>query len=166
MSLGPFSSQRFGYAVHSLCYLAKKPFGTVTTLPELAGWLRSIWPQVSETYLGNVIQRMSRGGILRSHRGVSGGYSLARPAEQISMRDVVELLEGVSVDSCSLSLEGECPVRGLCAIQNKLARIEEEYLQSLGRLSIAELANDLRVKLATPKAAKGKGKTRATSKSR
>ena len=156
MAIELFSSQRFGYAVHALCYMAKKPPGALTTLPELAEWLGSIWASISETYLSNVIQRLARGGVLRSHRGVAGGYSLAKPAEDLTMRDLIELLEGVALQRCSLSLEGECPVQGLCGIQRKLRRIEQDYLQALGRLSIAELAKDLKVKF--PKTATSKAK--------
>lgn len=143
MALGQFFSQRFGYAVHSLAFMAKKPFGGLTTLPELATWIKSIWPSASPTYLSNVIQRLARGGIVRSHRGISGGYSLARPASEISLRDLVELLEGVDLDRCSLSLEGGCPVGGHCSIQRRLRRLEAEYLQKLETVSIADLSKEI-----------------------
>jgi Rrf2 family protein len=145
MAVGQLFSQRCGYAIHALCYMAKKDAGKLTTLPELAEWLKSVWPVTSETYLSNVIQRLARGGVLRSHRGVSGGYSLARKADKITLRQIVELLEGVSMERCGLSLEGECPSRASCRIQRKLQGIEEEYLKSLERLSVAELADDLSI---------------------
>ncbi len=73
MAGGQLFSQRFGYGVHALAFVAKKPAGELTTLPELAEWMRTIWPSVSETYLSNVVQRMARGRLLRSHRGIAGG---------------------------------------------------------------------------------------------
>jgi Rrf2 family protein len=148
MAIGQFFSQRFGYAVHSLAFMAKKPHGDLTTLPELAKWVRAIWPAASPTYLSSVIQRLARGGIVRSHRGIGGGYSLARPAGEISLRDLVELLEGVDLDRCSLSLEGGCPVGGHCSIQRRLRRLENNYLQQLETVTIDDLARDvsLRVK--------------------
>ena len=42
---------------------------TAMTLPELVEWMLTIWPNASETYLSNVVQRMARGKLLRSHRG-------------------------------------------------------------------------------------------------
>lgn len=87
---------------------------------------------------------MARGRLLRSHRGTTGGYSLGRSADKISVRDVVELLEGIEVNRCGLSLEDECPVMGRCSIQRKLANLEEGFLQSLAGLTLAELANDIR----------------------
>jgi Rrf2 family protein len=147
MGFGQFFSQRFGYGVHALAYIAKKPAGALSSLPELAAWMQTIWPAASETYLSNVIQRLARGGLLRSHRGVSGGYSLAKPAEEITLRDVVELLEGVDVGRCSLSLAGDCAVGGRCSIQRRLRKLESDYLDSLGRISVADLADDVVVAL-------------------
>jgi Rrf2 family protein len=145
MAIGQFFSQRFGYAVHALAYIAKKPSGRLTTLPEVAEWMRTVWPSSSDTYLSNVIQRLARGGLLRSHRGVTGGYSLARAGDKITLRDVVELLEGVQVSRCGLSLEDNCPVGKRCTIQRKLRGLEEGYLDSLAQISILELSGDITI---------------------
>ena len=153
MAIGQFFSQRFGYAVHALAYMAKKKPGELSTLPELADWMRTIWPASSDSYLSNVVQRLARGRMLRSHRGISGGYSLARAAERISLRELVELLEGVELNRCGLSLDEACPVSGRCSIQRKLRRLEEGYLDSLSEVTIAELAGDIRIPKRT-KAAK------------
>ena len=146
MAIGQFFSQRFGYAVHALAFVARKPAGELTTLPELAAWMRTIWPDSSDSYLSNVVQRLARGRLLRSHRGISGGYSLARAATKITLRDLVELLEGVDMNRCGLSLNDECPVQSRCSIQRKLRKLEEGYLESLAGVTIAELSKDIVVK--------------------
>lgn len=143
MAVGQFFSQRFSYGLHALAYVATKPHGELTTLPELADWMRTIWPTSSETYLSNVVQRMARGRLLRSHRGVGGGYSLGRAAPKITLRDVAELLEGVDTNRCSLSLEDQCPVMGRCGIQRTLHRLEENYLRSLAEVSIEDLSKQI-----------------------
>jgi Rrf2 family protein len=140
MTGGEFFSQRFGYAAHALAYMAKKPEGALTTLPELAAWMRSIWPEASEAYLSNVVQRLARGGVLRSHRGIAGGYSLARPPKQITLRAVREILDGVPLARCMLSLGPECPVRDSCAIRDTLCAIEDQYMKSLEKVNIAGVA--------------------------
>jgi len=144
---GQFFSQRFSYGLHALAYVATKPAGELTTLPELAEWMLTIWPGASDTYLSNVVQRLARGRLLRSHRGISGGYSLGRSADKITVRDVVELLEGIETTQCGLSLDDECPVVGRCSIQRKIAKLEEGFLQSLAELTIAELSKDIRATL-------------------
>jgi Rrf2 family protein len=136
-------SQRFSYGVHALAYVATKPAGELTTLPELGQWMRSIWPDASETYLSNVVQRMARGRLLRSHRGITGGYSLGRSAAKITIRDVVEVLEGVDVNRCGLALSDECPVLGRCAVQKRISQLEENFLQSLAGVTMADLAKGI-----------------------
>lgn len=150
---GQFFSQRFSYGLHAMAYVATKPAGELTTLPELAEWMLTIWPSASETYLSNVVQRMARGKLLRSHRGIAGGYSLGRPADKITIRDLVELLEGIETNRCGLSLEDECPVMGRCSIQRKMSRLEEAFMQSLAGVTLAELAKDIRT---TPPKSKAK----------
>ncbi len=145
MAIGQFFSQRFSYGIHALAYVATKPAGELTTLPELAQWMRTVWPNASETYLSNVVQRMARGRLLRSHRGVGGGYSLGRAASEISLRDAVELLEGIDSQRCSLSLEDTCPALGRCSIQRKLDELEEDYLAALGGVTVANLAENIQV---------------------
>lgn len=153
MASGQFFSQRFSYGLHAMAYIATKPAGELTTLPELAAWMTTIWPSSSDTYLSNVVQRMARGRLLRSHRGIAGGYSLGRPADKISVRDLVELLEGIETDRCSLSLDDECPIVSNCSIRRKMSKLEEAFLASLAGLTLDELAKDIR---ATPQKTKAK----------
>jgi Rrf2 family protein len=140
-------SQRFGYAAHALAYMSKKAFGELTTLPELAGWMRSVWPHASETYLSNVIQRLARGGIVRSHRGIAGGYSLGRPAKDINLRHIREVLDGVTLEKCALSLGPECPAQETCTIQRTLCKLEEQYMKSLEKFTIAQIAAQMPIAL-------------------
>lgn len=153
MASGQFFSQRFSYGLHAMAYVATKPAGELTTLPELAEWMLTIWPSASDTYLSNVVQRMARGRLLRSHRGIAGGYSLGRPADKITIRDLVELLEGIETNRCGLALGDECPVLGRCAIQRKMSMLEEGFMQSLAGVTLAELAKDIRT---TPPKSKAK----------
>jgi Rrf2 family protein len=145
MAGGQLFTQRTGYGVHALAYIGKKRAGELSTLPEIAEWMKTVWPRVSESYLSNVIQRLARAGLLRSHRGVAGGYSLAKPAEEMTLRDVVEILEGIDPGRCSLSLDDECPQVGACSIQRRLQEIGRVYLHSLEQLSVAMLAEDIEV---------------------
>lgn len=145
MAGGQLFTQRTGYGVHALAYMGKKRAGELSTLPEIAEWMKKVWPGVSGSYLSNVIQRLARAGLLRSHRGVSGGYSLARPAEDMTLRDVVEILEGVDPGRCSLSLDNDCPQVGACSIQSRLQDIGRVYLNALEQLTVAMLAEDIEV---------------------
>lgn len=145
MAGGRIFSQRCGYGVHALAFIAKKPAGELTTLPEVAGWMKTIWPEFSETYLGAVVQRLARGRLLRSHRGIAGGYSLGRAATAMTLREVVELLDGIAwePDRCGLSMAGACSAKGRCSIQRKLSQVERSFFESLEKITIADLASQV-----------------------
>ena len=137
MVVGQHFSQEFGYAIHALAYIAAKRTDELTTVPELATWMRTLWPNASQTFLSVVLQRMRRGGLLWSQRGVAGGYSLARPAEKITLWDVVELFERVDID------------RGVAqrnAINRRLSDLAAGYFKSLEGVSLAEVAEDVDVR--------------------
>ncbi|MCP4783947.1 MAG: hypothetical protein GY903_21075 [Fuerstiella sp.] len=90
--------------------------------------------------MSGIVQQLTRGRLLRGHRGVAGGDSLGRAAPAVSLGDVVELPEGVETGRSSLSLEDGCPVVGRCAGRRKLSKLEEDYLKSLAGGTIAELS--------------------------
>lgn len=146
MLLGQLFSQRVGYAIHALCYMARtSPRQAMITVPELSEWMRTAWPGSSETYLANVIRRLVRGGILISQRGISGGYCFARAPEEITLRDVVALLEGVSFARCALTPSGKCSVQEKCTNFGLLCDLQHRYAGLLSSVTIANLARDMAV---------------------
>jgi Rrf2 family transcriptional regulator, cysteine metabolism repressor len=77
------------YAVRALVELARRGSDTPVPIGEIAR-ARDIPVQ----FLEGLFATLRRGGILQSQRGVKGGYSFARPASEITVLEVVELLEG------------------------------------------------------------------------
>ena len=77
------------YAVRALAELARRGDGAPVPIGEIARQ-RDIPVQ----FLEGLFATMRRAGILQSQRGVKGGYSFARPAEKVTVLEVVELLEG------------------------------------------------------------------------
>ncbi|MGH8700238.1 MAG: RrF2 family transcriptional regulator, partial [Burkholderiales bacterium] len=89
--------------------------------------------------LAKLFRRLTRAGILRTHRGVGGGVSLARAPQQISLRSVVEAVEG------SLPLSG-CPVASIlcdggrkCSVFQAVCRTQRAWLAALEAESITSL---------------------------
>ncbi len=77
------------YAVRALAELARRGGGAPVPIGEIAR-ARSIPVQ----FLEGLFATLRRAGILQSQRGVKGGYSFARPPAEITVLEVVELLEG------------------------------------------------------------------------
>jgi Rrf2 family transcriptional regulator, cysteine metabolism repressor len=77
------------YAVRALAELARRGQATPVPIGEIAR-TRDIPAQ----FLEGLFATLRRAGILQSQRGVKGGYSFARPPSEITVLEVVELLEG------------------------------------------------------------------------
>jgi Rrf2 family protein len=151
MLLGQLFSQRVGYAVHAMCYMARTtPRPGLTTVPELAEWMRQIWPESSETYLANVIRRLVRGGLLISQRGISGGYRFAREPEDITLHDVVAVLEGVSYARCALTPSGTCREQDKCPNYQALCDLQQQYTELLAGITISRLASEMAASIPAP----------------
>ena len=66
------------YGIFGVLYLAEQPAGRITPLSEI-----SETQDVPEKFLAKIFQSLSKSGLIRSHRGVKGGFSLGRPANEI-----------------------------------------------------------------------------------
>ena len=95
--------------------------------------------QVSPSYLSKILQDLVSTGIVESLRGFGGGFSLKKPAGEISCLDVVEAVEGASLERYCLF---ETPVCGSkdCAIHALCKRLHDELQQVLASTSIADLS--------------------------
>jgi Rrf2 family protein len=80
---------RSPYAVKALAELARRGEAAPVPIGEIAK-ARDIPVQ----FLEGLFATLRRAGILQSHRGVKGGYSFARPPSEVTVLEVVELLEG------------------------------------------------------------------------
>ncbi|MGE3182072.1 MAG: Rrf2 family transcriptional regulator, partial [Phycisphaerae bacterium] len=111
------------YAIMALCHLARRERETVLSAREIA-----TDHHIPSALLMNVLKSLNNAGLILSVRGVNGGYGLAVPAEDISLADVVEAVEGpvrfvrcadneVETDPCELVCS--------CAIKQPLLRIHE-----------------------------------------
>ena len=63
---------------------------------------------VSQRFTLKILGKLVSGGVLFSHKGKSGGYELARPADEITLRSVIEVIEGPIVISRCLSQDFVC----------------------------------------------------------
>ncbi|TXK84014.1 Rrf2 family transcriptional regulator [Paenibacillus sp. N3.4] len=82
-------SKSTDYALHALIHLGHSERCNNVGIKELSGALG-----VSESYLSKIMSKLRQDGIVRAVPGVNGGYELARPAEQITFLDVIQVIEG------------------------------------------------------------------------
>jgi Rrf2 family protein len=114
--------------------LAGLPPGHVLSAREAAGWCGLSLPMVSK-----ILKSLAREGIVASHRGVSGGYHLTRPAEQIPVAHVIRALEGpIAMVECAAHA-GSCEQEPICPTRVSWARINREIESALERVPLSEL---------------------------
>lgn len=128
-------SKMTDYATVLLAALARAPDGSLLTTAELAQHTRLAAPTVSK-----VLKSLQRAGLVRSVRGLRGGYALARPAGSISAAAILDALEGpVAVTDCSAG-RGHCEIETTCGVGRAWQRVNVALRRSLHEVSLAQLA--------------------------
>jgi FeS assembly SUF system regulator len=104
--------------------------------PELAVEAHLPLPTVSK-----ILKLLTREGVLESHRGIKGGYSLARGPEEVSMAEIVSALEGpVAITECIDESSG-CTFEPTCRVRANWQRINDAIRQALAGISLAEMTH-------------------------
>ena len=128
------------WAAHACALLAAIPSGRTLSVAALAEF-----HGLPKPYLAKHMQALARAGIVRSHRGPNGGYSLQRPAAEISLWDVRAALEGVGPEfRCQdIRFKGPCPSehgdRTPCGIAAAFWDAERLYRERLQAVSVIDI---------------------------
>lgn len=86
-----------------------------------------------------LLKRLNRGGLVNSARGARGGYRLARPADDISIADVIAALEGpVSLTECAAH-DGLCSMESVCRLRGHWRVINDAIRDALADVSVADM---------------------------
>lgn len=128
-------SQTADYALRAIVCLANQADSAKTTEQIAQG------TQVPAGYLSKVLQTLGRANLVRSQRGLGGGFSLARPPAEISVLDVINAVDPIErITECPLGHEGHGA--RLCLLHQRLdaaiALIEDTFRSC----TIADLLND------------------------
>ncbi|MBA2657101.1 MAG: SUF system Fe-S cluster assembly regulator [Tatlockia sp.] len=90
--------------------------------------------------VSKLLKRLTSAGLLNSVRGVSGGYRLQRPANEISVAQIIAALEEqLGLTECSLH-RNECSLQGVCHIQDNWRLISQAIETALNSVSLEVLA--------------------------
>lgn len=96
-----------------------------------------------EKFLFKILQPLVEAGLLLTIRGRSGGIILAKPAEQISILDVVKVTEAdFLMAECFDEANTDCPLLDHCELNSALRDALNSFLESLGNRSIASLVKN------------------------
>ncbi len=102
--------------------------------------------EISSNYLEQLMAKLKRAGLVESIRGVNGGYRLARPADEISVGDVLRALEGelnpVECAAIDSGKETHCTGSGTCVSKIVWKRINDSINNTVDSIYIGELVKE------------------------
>jgi Rrf2 family protein len=126
------------YGLRLLLQLGRRGPGTGLTLPEL-----SRFEGLSQAHAGKLMRVLRTGGLVKAARGQAGGYSLARPADAITVGEALQVLGGRLFDAefCDrhAGLSRACTHIGECSIRPVLRRLQDVVDQVMGQLTLQQL---------------------------
>jgi Rrf2 family protein len=105
-------SRQSDYAARLVLHLACLPAGTRVSIPEI-----SKTRLLPAPFTRRIVSTLVKAGILQTLRGTGGGLSLARPAERISLLDILEAVEGGVVLNACIDGGKPCVFSGGCLVQ-------------------------------------------------
>ncbi|MFN8008381.1 MAG: Rrf2 family transcriptional regulator [Terriglobia bacterium] len=130
-------SKATGYGILALAYLANQPRNRRCGLEEIAAH-----EQIPPVFLRKVLGELRRHRLLRSIKGIHGGYELNRPPEAITLWDVVHSLEpDPDFDTCILG-KGMCDPKSPCPFHQDWQKLRQEWIDLLRTKTILGVAID------------------------
>lgn len=136
-------SQKARYALRALLFLAARGEDATVQISEIAEKER-----IPRKFLEAILLELKKPGIVRSHRGRAGGYSLGRPARDISFADVLRVTDGPLALSPCVSVMAyrkcdDCFEESVCAIRKALLAARDSTAKILESKNLASAAAQL-----------------------
>lgn len=123
------------YGCLGMLYLAKQPKDRVVRISEI-----SENEGIPEKFLAKIFQNLTRSGLVRSYRGAKGGFSLGKPAQKISVKELLECVQGPIYLSRCLSSIDDCKRKKNCALRKLWVKGQDFLDDILMKNSLADLA--------------------------
>jgi len=128
-------SKATGYGIRALAYLARHSGERPCGLREIADA-----EHIPALYLSKLLSDLRRQRLIRSTRGIHGGYELARPAEEITLWEVFNILEpDPHLDTCILGRD-ECDIETDCPLHPEWSEMRRELIRFFQGRTIVNIA--------------------------
>jgi Rrf2 family protein len=121
------------YAVRAVCRMAKKDKGVIS-VTELVRELG-----IPRPFLRKILQTLNRYGLVRSYKGIGGGFSLARNPDKIRLADIIAVFQGPFRMNECIFKKRLCPNRKTCPLKKRVDEIERRASREIGLITIGSL---------------------------
>ncbi|MCX5827380.1 MAG: Rrf2 family transcriptional regulator [Deltaproteobacteria bacterium] len=128
-------SRKGDYAIRGMVYLASQPVDKVSLLSDIAAKM-----EVPQTFLAKIFQQFNKSGLVKSYRGAGGGFKLGRPAENISLLEIVETVEGPIVPNRCIMAAGICSRDISCTVHPVWKEVQKSMREILSSVTLKHLA--------------------------
>jgi Rrf2 family protein len=125
------------YAIRVVLALAKQPQGTRLSSSEIGKEML-----VPAAFLSRIVAQLAQAELVHTFPGRGGGLQLSRPADEITLRNVVELMEGPFLLSECMLGEQACPFEGTCPVRTRWSRLQKVILEELANTKFSELVQE------------------------
>ena len=123
------------YGVVVLTQMSGNP-DALRTAPQVAQDTGVPLPTVAK-----LLNALAHEGLVTSQRGAAGGYSLNRPAEAISVAEIIQALEGpIALTACVDGASGGCDVESLCPMRGNWDKVNKAIRGALSQVTLADMA--------------------------
>jgi Rrf2 family protein len=127
-------TKKADYALLALSFLASKPDGERIGPARIAAYY-----EIPVEMLAKVMQTLAKAALVDGMAGPTGGYRLIREPINISVRAVVEAVDGPLAIAQCWETSGGCPQESKCHLRGPLARIQSELARLLSETSLADV---------------------------
>ena len=122
------------YATRAISYLASAEKGKYVATSQVANE-----QQIPPAFLAKIILQLSIAGLIKTSRGARGGITLARDAEQITLLDVLQAIDGPIQLNVCVEDQGDCAFEGNCPLQSVWCDIQNELTSKLRNTNFTQL---------------------------
>lgn len=96
--------------------------------------------KIPEKFLEQILIILKNGGLVQSKRGIGGGYYLIKPPHDISLGEIIRLIDGpISTLECVGNLNINCPKEITCGIRGVMVEVDNATTEILDRVTLADL---------------------------
>lgn len=127
-------SREADYSLLAMVYIASQPDGRLAYRRDIAAHYN-----IPREFLAKVLQKLSRHGLVKSFRGMQGGYQLAREAGRITLAEVIEAVDGpLTLVDCQCP-PYDCGQESACTVKSVMTEVQQGILRVLGGVTLRDM---------------------------
>ena len=129
-------SKKVEYGLIALRHFATRASGDIVTAKEIADVYR-----IPYELLAKVLQKLTKAGLIVSHQGVHGGYTLARNPDEVAVSMIINAIEGTTpmIAQCMSEGPDSCGVFNVCTIKSPLTKVQANIERAFNTMTLSEI---------------------------